>query len=354
MNVAILSKKDIEKSFHQTLSSLSIKEQDVIKRRIWLNWHKETLQNIGESFSPNITRERVRQIETTWISKIWRMLKSSLLKNIQNIADEYINLHWWIISYKDLINIAIKELNIDKNVNIWILDIVIQSTDNVKKSKPKSWLQIYYCKKYINIGSINLIYKNALKILKKRKDVMDKKSLYELVKNNLKVEKDLTTNIVFIDSVLNLYDDIVVWEENLIWLAKWKILNPTTLKDKAIYVMKKYWIPMHFVDVANKISQMTWVTAKVNTIHNELIRNNEFVLIGRWIYALKENGFKPWTVLDVIVNILEKNWEPMNTEEIIKSVLKIRKVKATTIYMNLQNKNTIERVWKNYYQLVMY
>jgi hypothetical protein len=34
----------------------------------------------------------------------------------------------------------------------------------------------------------------------------------------------------------------------------------------------------------------------------------------------------------------------MNTEDIIKDVLKIRKVKPTTIYMNLQNKNTIERV----------
>jgi hypothetical protein len=26
-------------------------------------------------------------------------------------------------------------------------------------------------------------------------------------------------------------------------------------------------------------------------------------------------------------------------------------VKQTTIYMNLQNKNRIERVWRNYYQV---
>jgi hypothetical protein len=90
---------------------------------------------------------------------------------------------------------------------------------------------------------------------------------------------------------------------------------------------------------------------KVNTIHNELIRNEDFVLIGRWIYALKEWGFVPWTVLDVIVSILEKNWEPMNTEDITKEVLKIRNVKHSTIYMNLQNKKFIERVWRNYYQL---
>gem|GEM_PF-1900793 len=41
----------------------------------------------------------------------------------------------------------------------------------------------------------------------------------------------------------------------------------------------------------------------------------------------------------------------MTTEEIIAKVSKVRKVKNTTIYMNLQNKKTIERVGRNYYQL---
>jgi hypothetical protein len=45
--------------------------------------------------------------------------------------------------------------------------------------------------------------------------------------------------------------------------------------------MKKEKVPMHFVDVSNKITEELSETVKVNTIHNELIRNNEFVLIGR-------------------------------------------------------------------------
>jgi hypothetical protein len=48
--------------------------------------------------------------------------------------------------------------------------------------------------------------------------------------------------------------------------------------------------------------------------------------------------------LDVISSILEKRNEPMSTEEIVKEVLKIRDVKETTIYMNLQNRQVIERV----------
>jgi len=64
-------------------------------------------------------------------------------------------------------------------------------------------------------------------------------------------------------------------------LTRWKILNPKTLKDKTIYVMNKEKIPMHFIDIANKITEYLGDKVKVNTIHNELIRNNNFVLIGR-------------------------------------------------------------------------
>jgi len=78
-----------------------------------------------------------------------------------------------------------------------------------------------------------------------------------------------------------LFEDIVKGEETLIGLTKWKILNPKTLKDKAIYVMKKEKVPMHFIDISNKITSYLGETVKVNTIHNELIRNSEFVLIGR-------------------------------------------------------------------------
>jgi len=45
--------------------------------------------------------------------------------------------------------------------------------------------------------------------------------------------------------------------------------------------MNKEKIPMHFIDIANKITEYLGDIVKVNTIHNELIRNNNFVLIGR-------------------------------------------------------------------------
>ena len=348
MTTSTLDNKQIEKTFKNIIDSLSEKERIVMWKRVGIDAERTTLQNIGDSFSPSITRERVRQIEDSGIKKIGRIIKSSDLALIQEKAKELINLHWGLIWKEKLISNIIKELKLDSKINSHMLETIIQADFEVLKSKPKLGTETYFYFPNITKQLVDKVYKESLKILKKKKDVMDKFELYTQIKNIL-VENKLS--LTFIDSSLDIYEDLVTWEENLIGLTKWKILNPKTLKDKAIYVMKKEKLPMHFVDISNKITDYIGDEVKVNTIHNELIRNSEFVLIGRGLYALKEWGFKPGAVIDVISDILKKNNEPMNTEDIIKWVLKVRNVKKTTIYMNLQNKTVIERVWRNYYTL---
>ncbi len=348
MSNTVLNKIDIEKSFEHILKSLSEKEKNVIERRIGLKWEKETLQNIGNSFTPSVTRERIRQIEESGIKKIGRIVKATILTDIQTKAMEYLNLHAGVISSEKLINNIIKDLKIEDDVNKALIETVIHSDYDIEKSKQKLGCKIYFYLPKIDKKDITAVHKEAVKILKKKKDVMEKSVLLEQVVKNLNKNE---INAVFVDSVLDLFEDLVEWEENLIWLTKWKILNPKTLKDKSLYILKKEKVPMHFVDIWNKITEYLWETVKTNTIHNELIRSDDFVLIGRWIYALKEWGFKPGTVIDVIISIMKKKWEPMSTEEITKEVLKERNVKKTTVYMNLQNKKIIERVGRNYYQL---
>lgn len=341
--------KKVEFTFFEVLESLSDKEKQVIRRRIGINGTKETLQSIGNSFSPSITRERVRQIEDAGIKKIGRIIKATELSTIQEKAQELIALHEGVLIKDKLVNQIIKDLQLPAEINRSLIEIIIQSDFEINKSKPKLGVKTHFFLPSFNKKIFTPIHKEALKILKRKKDVMEKDALYEMISDTLK--DNFKLNNVLIDSTLDVFEDIIKWEETLIGLTKWKILNPKTLKDKAIYVMKKERMPMHFVDIANKITEYLGDKVKVNTIHNELIRNEEFILIGRGIYALKEWGFKPWTVLDVIVEVLKKNGGPMTTENIITKVLKVRDVKKTTIYMNLQNKKIIERVGRNYYQL---
>lgn len=348
MTLQTINDNVIIDSFKEILLSLSSKEKSVIEKRVWLYWEKQTLQSIWNSFSPNITRERVRQIEDSWIKKIWRIIKATVLVEVQRYSKKIIEMHWWLIIKDKLINEIIKWFNLPKEINVNILEMIISSDYDVVKSKPKLWVKTYFYFPNINKKNIESIHKEAVSILKKKKDIMDKNSLYELIKINL----NLSESIVFIDSVLDIYEDLIKWEERFIWLTKWRILNPKTLKDKALYILRKEKIPMHFISISNKISDNFWESVRVNTVHNELIRNSEFVLVWRGIYALREWGiYKPGTVIDVIIDILKKSSKPLTRQEIVDKVLKVRKVKEATIYMNLQNKNVIQRVWRNYYSL---
>ena len=344
------SSKEITSSLNSVLQSVSDKEKVVICSRIWLNWEKKTLQEIGNNFKPNITRERVRQIEASGIEKIGRVIKSSNLWVFQDKAVEILKTHWGVLTKDNLINAIIKENNIDSRLNPSILEIIVQAEKTINKSKPKLGYRTYFYLEDINTKFITEIHKESVKALKKKKDVIEDRLLFSIVYRNLQ-QTHANLDFILVNSVWDIFEDVVKGEWNLVWLTKWKILNPKTLKDKAIYVMKKEKIPMHFIDISNKITEYLWDKVKVSTIHNELIRNNDFVLIGRWIYALKEWGFKSGTVLDVIIDVMKETDEAMKTEDIISNVLKVRNVKNATIYMNLQNKKYIERVWRNYYQL---
>jgi hypothetical protein len=249
-----------------------------------------------------------------------------------------------------LVSAIADELKIEQDVNLGIIEVILQANFNINKSKPQLGTKTYFYFPEISKKLIAEVHKEAVKLLKKKGDIMERTALYEMIKINLFATFG-KIDVILVDSVLDIFTDLIKGEERFIGLTKWKMLNPGTLKEKAIYVMKKEQRPIHFVELSNLVSNYFSEAVKIATIHNELIRNSEFVLIGRGIYVLAEWGFKSGTVLDVITDVLGKAKGPMITEEIISKVLKVRQVKRTTIYMNLQNRNYIERVGRNLYQL---
>ncbi len=110
---------------------------------------------------------------------------------------------------------------------------------------------------------------------------------------------------------------------------------------------------MHFSEIAKSIKGSSFKRKDVTTqaIHNELIKDKRFVLIGRGIYALDSWGFSKGTVSDIIVDVLRKSDTPLHRDEIVKRVLKSRQVKETTILLNLQSKPQFKRVAKATYSL---
>ncbi|MEK7076958.1 MAG: sigma factor-like helix-turn-helix DNA-binding protein [Patescibacteria group bacterium] len=116
-------------------------------------------------------------------------------------------------------------------------------------------------------------------------------------------------------------------------------IEPRTVRDKAYLVLRKHAKPLHFGDIAKYVTRygIDSKPAHVQTVHNELIKDKRFVLVGRGIYGLREQGFEPGTVREVIARILKKKG-PMQPHQVVKLVSEQRFLKENTILLGLQNK----------------
>ena len=107
-------------------------------------------------------------------------------------------------------------------------------------------------------------------------------------------------------------------------------------RDFAYLTLKRHGSPMHFTEVAKAIDKLFKRKTHPATTHNELIKDNRFVLVGRGLYALKEWGYEAGVVRDVIRGIIEREG-PLTRDEVIERVKRERYVKDATIAVNLQN-----------------
>jgi len=136
-------------------------------------------------------------------------------------------------------------------------------------------------------------------------------------------------------------------------LSFWSEINPKVIRDKAYLVLKKNNQPLHFRDVAQEINNFRFDYKKAHsqTVHNELIRDSRFVLVGRGIYGLRELGYEPGTAREVLVRILKKHG-PLPSQKIIQLVRQERFLRENTILLNLQNKRYFQRLPDNRYTLI--
>lgn len=107
-------------------------------------------------------------------------------------------------------------------------------------------------------------------------------------------------------------------------------------RDFAYLTLKRHGSPMHFTEVAKGIERLFGRETHPATTHNELIKDGRFVLVGRGLYALKEWGYEPGVVRDVIKGILEREG-PLSRADIVERVKRERYVKDATIAVNLQS-----------------
>lgn len=292
------------------LRKLPERAREVISRRYNLDlvsspWDKrETLESVGKSFK--ICRERVRQIERGAMNKL-----NSLFETEKSLSSFLFN------NVKSLGGVARE-------------DSILNSLGK-EKDKPCVYLLLNLNSKlqrFEGSDSFHAFYsvsEDAAESAKKAINVFNEK----LKKENKPLEAD--KNLV---NYLSISKKIKQNDEGLYGLTDWPEINPKRIRDKAYLAMKREKKPLHFREVAACISP----SALAQTVHNELIRDSRFVLVGRGLYALKEWGYVEGVVKDVISNILKSEQKPLSKDKIIEKVMKQRFVKESTVLLNLNDR----------------
>ena len=333
--------REITASALKALPSPRLRE--VLERRFGLRGKEpETLEGIGRSF--NVTRERVRQIEADSLRYLSRPEVVEILSPVSRALENHFGDHGHVFEESKLLH-SIAEPRY-ANHAFFLLTIAKPFS---RKGEDGEWHDRWYTREDALKASETIMIRTADELAAAAKPV-SAAELFAILKKQAKDVLGSVPNPDTLESYLNLSKRIKQNPYGEFGLVSWATIRPRGVKDKAYAVVAKAGNPLHFREVASGINKAGWSAKKAHpqTVHNELIKDPRFVLVGRGLYALAEWGYEPGTVGDVIASILKSARRPLGKEEIVKRVLEKRFVKPNTILLNIQNKDLFAKAKEGY------
>ncbi|OGY51245.1 MAG: hypothetical protein A3J59_02720 [Candidatus Buchananbacteria bacterium RIFCSPHIGHO2_02_FULL_56_16] len=344
--------------------NLSAKERDILSRRFGLSAkEKETLEQIGAYYK--ITRERIRQIEAGTIRKL-RTLENfrSEIEAAEHNVTHLLEAHGGVMEENHLLNelLAYTDTNeTNRQASLFILNHLLD--DKVQRLKADREVQSGWMLPTFSPATLKSILQELIEIIQQENNLLATELLLQKFREREAFERHRTQIVLgelatgheraveeavsrAIHSYLTISKEI---DRNILgeWgLSRWQTVTPKRMGDKVYLVLRKTGKPLHFTEISSLINQANFdaKTAYPATIHNELILDDRYVLVGRGIYALKEWGYSTGTVLDVVAQLLAESKAPLTKEEIIKHVLEQRIVRKSTILLALTNRDHVTRL----------
>src|SRR3989338_4291930 len=342
----------INKTVKAVLKTLSPRNRDILSRRFGLiKGKKETLESIGASYK--ITRERVRQIEEATLKQLAKNISALPdaqfhIETVKNIIDD----HQGVIKESGLFGIATgSEKETAQNSG---LVFILTVSNKLERFSENDTYHAFWALSGEHSKGFKAMTESLISTLARHNNVMSKEELLSLSrKTNVSGFDSQPLNENHVNLALNVSKKIDKNIFNEIGLAAWPEIQPKGVRDKAYLVLKKENQPRHFSDIARLINASRFDNrrANVQTVHNELIKDNRFILVGRGMYALSDWGYKAGTVKDVLVDILRNAQKPMPKAQLVAKVKDMRMVKENTILLNLQDTDIFHKQEDGTYKL---
>ena len=326
------------------LASLPDRARDVLEKRYGLGKETEvyTLESIGQTYG--ITRERVRQIENYGINSIQ---KSDVYQEFAPVFDELRSLieklGGGLIAEFELLN----ELSDDQATRNHIYFLLVLGDPFNRSKENTAYTHRWYTEKKI-ADSVQKALRSVYESLDRDELISEDEVLSrfreQLIDLAEKHNEDVLKRWLLISKEIS-RNPLGEWGH-----ASSPNVRVKGIRDYAYLVVKRHGSPMHFREVAEAIQELFERKAHTATTHNELIKDDRFVLVGRGLYALSEWGYSAGVVKEVLRDILEKHG-PLSRDEIIDKVRKERYVKDNTIVVNLQDANLFRRLANGSYMV---
>ncbi|MFA5870818.1 MAG: sigma factor-like helix-turn-helix DNA-binding protein [Candidatus Paceibacterota bacterium] len=325
--------QNIDQFINTLFEEFNPKQKKVAFGRFGLkNGKRFTLQEIGDELG--ITRERVRQIEEQLLSKLRDRVRKDAKELIDSATKRLDSMQG--VEFDGTFISAMKEKlpsNNDVKYATEKLRFIFLAAGIPQHAKEDDSMNAYWFSTKESKENFVSFVKRITQFFKggDRNQILREKSYLSECRgceHLLKIPKHFGVNV---------FGDL--------GLRDWAEIEPKTIRDKAYLVLKKHGQPLHFVSVAKNINEfgLDKKKAHTQTVHNELIKDNRFVLVGRGIYGLKEHGFEAGTVREVITTLLKKHG-PLSSTEVVTLVNKQRFLKENTILLSLQNRKYFSRI----------
>ena len=319
------------------------REREIITRRFGLYDRRETLEQIGELLG--ITRERVRQLEKAILIRLKIAAeegKTEVVTSLEKTFVRTLSEMGRVARVQDLADkIYGRATNQQERAHVAFIATLAPGLTVIDEND--SYFHAVGIAEYGDEKKIRGQIDDIVKVIKDNKEPMSLDQLHDALDYEHPMHVSALASIS--KQLAHLKDS---WG-----LTKWPTVNPKNIRDKIYVILAENKKPLHFSEIAKSIKDSSFKRKDVTTqaIHNELIKDKRFVLIGRGIYALDNWGYSKGTVSDIIAQVLRDSTEPLHRDEIVKRVLKSRQVKETTILLNLQSKPQFKRVAKATYTL---
>jgi hypothetical protein len=334
------------------LNHLKQRDREILALRFGLlGMEIETLEAIGKRYA--LTRERVRQIEKDSLNTLRELSLPEKNQALQLIFDT-IREHGSVMSQEFLLQSVLVDR---KNVaELQALKFLLNIDDQLIELKEtpnfyQSWSIMGF-----DLKRLEAVVEKLVAILEEIGHVIPQEQLSAKFRTTpFFAEHGADLSDRLLQSYLNISKAIQINPFNEIGLKHWSEVKPRDVGDKAYLVLKHFGKPEHYSAITKMINEQKFDgrTAFQETVHNELIKDNRFVLVGRGIYALSEWGFKSGVVADVIKEIITTAGKPLTRDEIINEVMKKRQVKRNTILVGLSNRKNFVKVGKDRYGLAV-